>query len=179
VSWCSVKEDAQGRIYLLSIQIRAVIAQSANRLGYGLDDRGSRFRFSAGAGIFSLHHRLGPTQPPIQWVQGAFYLGVKRPGHEADHSLPSSAEVKNAWSCTSTPQYVFMAWCLVNHRNNFTFTFRYVPNYTGPGISVSVVTRYGQDDRGSIPSRSSEGTFFSSPRSPERLWCLRDLLPNG
>jgi hypothetical protein len=30
-------------------------------------------------------------------------LGVKRPGHEADHSLPFSAEVKNAWSYTSTP----------------------------------------------------------------------------
>jgi hypothetical protein len=27
-------------------------------LGYGLDDRGSRVRFSAGAGNFSLHHRL-------------------------------------------------------------------------------------------------------------------------
>jgi len=26
-----------------------------------------------------------------------------RPGREADHSLPSSAEVKNAWSYTSTP----------------------------------------------------------------------------
>jgi hypothetical protein len=25
-------------------------------LGYGLDDRGSRVRFSAGAGNFSLHH---------------------------------------------------------------------------------------------------------------------------
>jgi len=37
---------------------------------------------------------LGPTQPPIQWVQGAFSLGVKRSGHEADNSPPSSAEVK-------------------------------------------------------------------------------------
>jgi hypothetical protein len=37
---------------------------------------------------------LGPTQPPIQWVLGALSLGVKRPGHEADHSPPSSAEVK-------------------------------------------------------------------------------------
>jgi len=37
---------------------------------------------------------LGPTQPPIQWVPGALYLVVKRPGHEADHSSPSSAEVK-------------------------------------------------------------------------------------
>jgi len=25
-------------------------------------------------------------------------------------------------SYTSTPQYVFMAWCLVKHGNNFIFT---------------------------------------------------------
>jgi hypothetical protein len=36
---------------------------------------------------------LGPTQPPIQGVPGALYLGVKRPGREADHCPP--AEVKN------------------------------------------------------------------------------------
>jgi len=29
----------------------------------------------------------------------------------SDHSPPSSAEVKNAWSYTYTPQYAFMAWC--------------------------------------------------------------------
>jgi hypothetical protein len=37
---------------------------------------------------------LGPSQPPIQWVKGALSLWVKRPGREADHSPPSSAEVK-------------------------------------------------------------------------------------
>jgi hypothetical protein len=37
---------------------------------------------------------LGPTQSPIQWVPGALSLGVKRQGREADHSPPSSAEVK-------------------------------------------------------------------------------------
>jgi hypothetical protein len=37
------------------------------------------------------------------------------------HSPPSNAEVKNAWSYTSTTPYVFMAWCLVKHRHNFTF----------------------------------------------------------
>jgi len=36
----------------------------------------------------------GPTQPPIQWIPGALSLGVKWPGHEADHSPPSSAEIK-------------------------------------------------------------------------------------
>jgi hypothetical protein len=40
-------------------------------------------------------------QPPIQWVPWAFTPKVKRPGREADHSLPSSAEIKNVWSYTS------------------------------------------------------------------------------
>jgi len=30
-------------------------------------------------------------------------LEVKRPGREADHSPPSSAKVKDAWSYTSIP----------------------------------------------------------------------------
>jgi hypothetical protein len=39
---------------------------------------------------------LGPTQPPVQWVPGVLSLGVKaRPGRDADHSPPSSAEVEN------------------------------------------------------------------------------------
>jgi hypothetical protein len=36
-----------------------------------------------------------PPQPPIQWVPWALSLEVKLPGSEADHSPPSSAEVKN------------------------------------------------------------------------------------
>jgi hypothetical protein len=57
-----------------------------------------------------------PTQPPIQWVPGSLSLGVTRSGREAGHSLPSSAKVKNAWSYTSSPPYIFMAWCLIKHR---------------------------------------------------------------
>jgi hypothetical protein len=33
---------------------------------------------------------------------GALSLGVKRPGREAYHLPPSSAEVNNSWKCTST-----------------------------------------------------------------------------
>jgi hypothetical protein len=76
-------------------------------------------------GEFSLHTAsrlvLRPAQPPIQRVPGALSLVVKRPEIEANHSPPSSAEVNNAWSCTSTPQYVFMAWYVVEHRDDFTF----------------------------------------------------------
>jgi hypothetical protein len=48
-------------------------------------------------------------------------LGVKRPGREADHSSLSTAEVKNEWSYTSITQYVFMAWCLVKHRDTLLY----------------------------------------------------------
>jgi hypothetical protein len=60
---------------------------------------------------------LEPTQSPIQLVPGALSLRVKRPELKADHLPPPSAEVKNAWSYISTPQYAFMAWCLIKHRD--------------------------------------------------------------
>jgi len=59
---------------------------------------------------------LGPTQCSIQWILGAVSPRVKWPGHEADHSPPSCAMVKNTWSYTSTPPYVFMARCLIKQR---------------------------------------------------------------
>jgi hypothetical protein len=34
------------------------------------------------------------------------------------HLVPRS---KYAWSYTSTPQYIFTTWCLLKHRDNFTF----------------------------------------------------------
>jgi hypothetical protein len=42
----------------------------------------------------------------------ALSLGVKWPGHEAGHSSPSSAKVKGL-RYTSTPKYIFMAYCLI------------------------------------------------------------------
>jgi hypothetical protein len=53
-------------------------------LGYGLDDRGSRVRFLAGAGNFSLHHRVqkGSGAHPASYSMGNWssFPGVKRPG---------------------------------------------------------------------------------------------------
>jgi hypothetical protein len=73
-----------------------------------LDDWG--FKSWYGLEIFLLtttsRLALGPTQPPIQWVLGALSFGVKQLGHEADHSPPSSAEVKNEWIYTSTPSHL-------------------------------------------------------------------------
>jgi hypothetical protein len=52
---------------------------------------------------------LRPIKPLIQWVPGALSPGIKRPGRGADHSPPTSAEVKKMWIYISTPPYAFMA----------------------------------------------------------------------
>jgi hypothetical protein len=74
--------------------------------GYGLEDRGVGVRVSLGSRIFSPPRRqgpaLGPMKPPIQWVPEDPSPGVKRPAREADHSPPSSDEVKKMWIYTST-----------------------------------------------------------------------------
>jgi hypothetical protein len=64
------------------------------------------------------------TQPPVLRVPGAVSAGVTRPRHEADHSSPSSAHVKNEQCYTSTLPYVLMVWCLIKHRENFAFTLK-------------------------------------------------------
>jgi hypothetical protein len=72
---------------------------------------------------------LGPTQPPIQWVKGTLSLWIKQPRRQADHSPASSAEVKNAWSYTSTPQYAFHGVVLglkEKQADNFIFYFKAV-----------------------------------------------------
>jgi hypothetical protein len=45
----------------------------------------------------------------LQTLPRALSPRVKRQGREADHSLPTSAEVKKMWIYTSTPPYAFMA----------------------------------------------------------------------
>jgi hypothetical protein len=57
-------------------------------------------------GNFSLQHRVqagSGAHPALYRMCISDSLEVKRTGREADHSPPSSAEVKNAWSYTSTP----------------------------------------------------------------------------
>jgi hypothetical protein len=111
---------------------------------------------------------LGPTQPPIQWEPGALSLRTK-PGREADHSPPSSAEVKGAWSYTSTPQYAFMAWCSVKkHRDNFTFYTTLNISYdVRKGVGVAWLVWWlgcGLNYRGSVLARDNERILFSRHR---------------
>jgi hypothetical protein len=96
----------------------------AGRLGF--DSRqGLDFTFFA----TSSNPALESTQPTIQGLPGALSLRIKRPGSEADHSPPYSAQVKNGWSYASIPPIrlhsvvhnqaidVFMEWYLITGIN--------------------------------------------------------------
>jgi hypothetical protein len=67
-------------------------------LSYGLGDLGSRIRFPEGAGNSSLHHRVqnGSGTHPASYPMDTrdSFPGGKAAGREADHSPPSTAEVK-------------------------------------------------------------------------------------
>jgi hypothetical protein len=66
---------------------------------------------------FSLRHRIqtGSAAYPASCsvLFSSSFPGVKRPELETNYLPPSNAEVKNAWSCTSTPLYVYTTWCLI------------------------------------------------------------------
>jgi hypothetical protein len=82
--------------------------------GYGLDDRGIGVRVPVGSRIFSSPQRAYPRRlwgPPSLLFNGyrGSLPGVKRQGREADHSPPTSVEVKKMWIYTPTPPYAIMA----------------------------------------------------------------------
>jgi hypothetical protein len=65
--------------------------------GYQLDDRGLGVRVQVGSRIFT-----SPYRPDLLWADATYYPlgtealapGVKRQEREADHSYPTSAEIK-------------------------------------------------------------------------------------
>jgi hypothetical protein len=73
--------------------------------------------FDSRQGIDSFCHCV-QTASGSHPTSKSFDTGIFSPGEylserEADHSLPSSVVVKNAWSYSSTPPYVSMVWCLI------------------------------------------------------------------
>jgi hypothetical protein len=68
------------------------------------------FRVPVGS-RFSLLHvvQTGSGTHPASYPMGtgAFSLGIKQPGLEADHSPPTSADVKKTWIYTSTPPCLY------------------------------------------------------------------------
>jgi hypothetical protein len=60
---------------------------------------------------------LGSTKPRIQRIEGVLSPGVKRSEHEADESVPASAEVKKMWIHTFIPPYTLSTGTTLPFRN--------------------------------------------------------------
>jgi hypothetical protein len=83
---------------------------------------------------------LEPTQPPIQWVPGVFSLGIKRPGREADHSPPSSAEVKE-WAIPPLPNAPSWRGAQLKQRDNFCLYIRNMWMDNTPATQGTITTQ--------------------------------------
>jgi hypothetical protein len=68
---------------------------------------------------FCMHHRVQVVFGSIQCTRGTFLGGRKVAGT----SPPSTVDVSNAWRYTFTPPYLVVDWCLVKHKDKFTFNF--------------------------------------------------------
>jgi hypothetical protein len=97
-------------------------------LGYGLDYWGSKVRFPAGAGNFSLHHRVqnGSGADPASYPVGTrgSFLGGKEAGA---WSWPlTSIYCRGKRMSGALPplsQYAFIAWCSDTQGQLYLFTF--------------------------------------------------------
>ena len=63
--------------------------------------------------------QLWNPSSPLQNRHWGPYFGVKRPGHEANHSPPTTAKVKKAWSNTFISLYIFTTRLFIKPRDNF------------------------------------------------------------
>jgi hypothetical protein len=139
-------------------------------IGYGLDDRGSILDSSKRFISIPQHsdRRWRPSNLLPNGYQAFFSLGVKRPGLEANHSPPCSAEIKNGDAIPPLPKTCSWRFALlITHRDKFTLTFT---------INEAVSTDYTASDDWIIVNKVLErvwkeavlGSFQTLPRN---LYC--------
>jgi len=108
------------------------------------------------------------SPPDLHWVPGTLSPAVKRPGLKAGHLLKPSTEVRNPWSYTPTPPYVFMALCLIKYRDKFT-------KFVFPLLQIIQSTPHcsRQQVSSALLSSTSLSPYFSITLSPR---CHRHQL---
>jgi hypothetical protein len=93
--------------------------------------------------------------PPVQWVPEDLSMGVKWSGRKANHSPPSSAEVKECvvlyLNSPNTPSWHRAQ--LKKHKDSFTFTF-YVADCVLHSRDTQFVSRLGAAYPDSVPAIS-------------------------
>jgi hypothetical protein len=110
------------------LELRSRDSSVGTALGYGLDDRSSRVRFPAGAGNFSLHHRVqnGSGAHPASYPMGTrgSFLGAKAAGSRSWQltSIWCRGQRMN-WAMSPLPNTPSWRGAQLKHRDIFTFTF--------------------------------------------------------
>jgi hypothetical protein len=124
---------------------------------------------------FSTSVQTGPVNHPASCTMGTeSFPGVKRPGCGVDHTPPTSAKVKNAWSYTSTPTYALTVWYFIIIRQHLRPTYQLlsdrvvVSNFTG---NVHHVNDNDNDDdiNNNIICRLDSPSFPILQR-PSKVW---------
>jgi hypothetical protein len=77
----------------------------------------------------------------IQWVPGSF-RGGKAAGAWSDHSPPSSVQIKNLWSCTSTPHIHLRGLYREEGRNLPCILYRNVSSGSSVQASLNILFLY-------------------------------------
>jgi hypothetical protein len=98
-------------------------SQLSQAMGWTTKESGYDSQYGQDIFLFSMMSKpvLGPTQPLKQWTVADVSLKVKQQEREADHSPPSSGNVKNGGAITSFPQA--SSWhgaSLIKPWDNFT-----------------------------------------------------------
>lgn len=110
----------------------AGIAQWIQRLGYELEDREIFVRFLTRRVNFCLFRDKQNSFDPYPSSIQCLARGLKRSQGKIHHSSSSSTEVRNAWSYTSNPPYLFIAYTQKTLPFNLfhpMFISRYVRKY--------------------------------------------------
>jgi hypothetical protein len=77
-------------------------------------------------GFFSFAAASGPTRAhtaPYQMGTRGSFPGVKRPDRYLTTHLHLVPRLRIRGAISALTQYVFMAWCIIKHRDKFTFIF--------------------------------------------------------
>jgi hypothetical protein len=105
-------------------------------LGDGLDDRGYRVRFPAGAGNFSLPHRVqnGSEAHPASYPMGtrsSFPVGKAAGEWSWPFTSISCRGQRMSGAIPPLPQYAYMAWCSVQAQGQLYLYLIRRPTFRG------------------------------------------------
>lgn len=92
-----------------------------------------------------------------------FLLDINNPVLEADHSPPSSANVKNVWSYTTTFPHLCVV-CLIKHASRFTVTLNCSLQFTGTHMNIHTPTMWAPEPAWTLQRRREHASciWFSS-----------------